>query len=419
MSAGRYNGSDPAAAIQPWSDARIVTLEEFVDVDEPGARPLVGDDDGILIPEGSDVMLYGNGGAGKTTLSIDLACHLAAGDDWLAIPVPQPIRVLIIENEGPRPLLRRKLRRKQESWQGSPLRGRVTVFERPWGEFSFSMESWRAKLAEIVRQREVEVIIAGPLTRIGMDVGGTLPEVTAFVRLIDEVRRLCGRPLTVILIHHENKGGQVSGAWEGAGDTLLHVQAAGNGHTIVFVQKARWDSLRTQTTIKLGWTDGEGFKLEGDRDYRAEIESLLSDRPWLTPRQISLPRDADPPGIGASVETVKAILNADPECFEARSGDDAKAVGRHPNATVYALRRLTSPSRTHKSDSPNSDFLGGAGNTSDSDSLLKRVRRMNHTPTSPDASDLDGEVTPEQPQPMGDESAFVRERSQTQREGAS
>ena len=33
-----------------------------------------------------------------------------------------------------------------------------------------------------------------------------------------------GRPVDFVLIHHENKGGKVSGAWEGAGDTLLHVQ---------------------------------------------------------------------------------------------------------------------------------------------------------------------------------------------------
>ena len=44
-----------------------------------------------LIPEGGDVMIYGDGGASKTTLGIDLACHLAAGDDWLGIAVPRPV----------------------------------------------------------------------------------------------------------------------------------------------------------------------------------------------------------------------------------------------------------------------------------------------------------------------------------------
>ena len=125
-----------------------------------------------MIPEGGDVMFYGDGGAGKTTLSIDLACHLAAGEDWLEIPVSRPVRVLIVENEGPRALLRKKLRRKAKAWKGAPLEGRISVFERPWGQFTFATEQWRAELAQIVKVREIDVLIAGPLTRIGMDAAG-------------------------------------------------------------------------------------------------------------------------------------------------------------------------------------------------------------------------------------------------------
>jgi hypothetical protein len=49
----------------------------------PGAEPLVGGSDSNLIPEGGLVMVYGDGGAGKTTLTADLEMHLAAGDAWL------------------------------------------------------------------------------------------------------------------------------------------------------------------------------------------------------------------------------------------------------------------------------------------------------------------------------------------------
>src|SRR5436190_1860788 len=97
----------------------VVNLDTFVDVDEPGAEALLGDADEALIPEGGDVMIYGDGGAGKTTLCLDAACHFAAGDDWLGIRVSRPLRLLLIENEGPRPLFRRKLRRKRDSWKGS------------------------------------------------------------------------------------------------------------------------------------------------------------------------------------------------------------------------------------------------------------------------------------------------------------
>jgi len=323
--------SQPVAA-----KTSVVSLEEFVAVDEPGAAALVGDADGALIAEGSDVMVYGDGGAGKTTLLFDLAFHLATGQAWLGIPITRAMNVLILENEGPRPLLRQKLRRKFDAWSGPSVEGRIRVFERPWGEFTFADEAWRQKLAADVKQAEIDVLIAGPLTRLGMDSAGTLQETAAFMRLVGDVRRQSGRPLTDIIAHHENRAGTVSGAWEGAGDTLLHVQGAGNGHTIVVVQKARWASAWHRKTLKLAWTDGDGFELEGGRDYVAEVRALLSERPWRTVKEImATPEDG---GIGAGEKAVRDVLDGHAEVFEMRTGEDAKALGRTVKAKVFALR---------------------------------------------------------------------------------
>jgi hypothetical protein len=311
----------------------IVTLEEFAAVDEPGAEPLLGDAEGALIPEAGDVMVYGDGGAGKTTLLVDLACHLGAGKDWLGVPVAHAVRVLIIENEGPRPLLRQKLQRKLRGWQGPPLAGRISVLEHPWGAFTFATEAWRRQLAEVVRDHQIDVLIAGPLTRLGMDAAGTLQETAAFMQLIAAVRRQSGRRLTSILAHHENRAGTVSGAWEGVGDTLLHVQAAGNGHTVVFIQKARWSSAHHHRTLKLRWTDGDGFELEGDRDYLAEVRSILAPGVWMIAKEIAAPTDEG--GIGASEKTVRGVLDDHPDVFESRTGDAAKALGRSPRSTLW------------------------------------------------------------------------------------
>jgi hypothetical protein len=84
----------------------------------------------------------------------------------------------------------------------------------------------------------------------------------AFLNLLEQVRADLERPLAYELIHHENKGGEVSGAWEGATDTLAHVQARGNGHTAVVWRKARWASELHGRTWKLDWRDGEGFELD-------------------------------------------------------------------------------------------------------------------------------------------------------------
>ena len=329
-------------AAQAVADMRVVDLDAFVGVDEPGVESLLGEgEDSALIPEGGDVMIYGDGGAGKTTLAIDLAFHLAAGDEWLGIAVKRPVNVLLIENEGPRPMFRRKLRRKLGAWSGGPINGRILVFERPWREFALAGEEWREELARVVAEREIDLVIAGPLTRIGMDGPGSLHEVATFMGLVADVRRLLDRPVTVSLIHHENKAGAVSGAWEGSGDTLLHVQAAGNGHTVVFIQKARWDRERHQTTMKLAWADGDGYELEADRDLPAEVKMFLAEHPLRTVREIAASQDADPPGVGANRDAIKAIVEGSPEEFDYVTGDDATAAGRRSTAILW--RWLSAP----------------------------------------------------------------------------
>jgi hypothetical protein len=243
-------------------EPELVPVDEFIAVEEEGAEALVGGPGAAVIPEGGDVMLYGDGGAGKTTLSIDLGFHLAAGDDWLGLPIARPASVLIIENEGPRPLFRAKLRRKREGWAGSALDDRLHVLERPWGEFSFDDPLWREALAAQIKAFEIDVLIAGPVTRSGMNEAGTLQEVRDFMMLVDDLRTLTGRRLTVVLIHHESKSGQVSGAWEAAGDTLCHVQGQGHGRTRLFFQKARWASAQHGVAMSLLWAEGEGFAVE-------------------------------------------------------------------------------------------------------------------------------------------------------------
>jgi hypothetical protein len=260
---------DAAAAAD--SALRIVSVSVFAAVDEPGAAAIVADhQDGALIPQSGSVMVYGDGGAGKTTLAIDLAFHLAAGDAWLALPVPQPVRVLLVEAEGPRPHYRKKLRRKLAGWTGSPLSERLLVFEEPWARFSFADERWRQLLADICRGYEVDVVIVGPVSAVGMEGAGTIPEVRAFSKLVDEVRDLSGRPLAFLLVHHENRTGKVSGAWEGVGETLLHVTAQGHGHLRLYMQKARWSSELHQTTLRLAWAEGDSFTVEDPEPSRPE-----------------------------------------------------------------------------------------------------------------------------------------------------
>jgi AAA domain-containing protein len=327
---------------------RLVTVHDFTAVDEPGADPIVGEEGEVLIPENGDVMFYGDGGASKTTLAIDLAVHLAAGDDWLGARISRPVRVALVEAEGPRPLFRRKLRHKLDGWQGGAIGDRLQVLESPWGEFRFPDGD---EVAERLGELEVDVLIVGPLTRVGWEELGTLQQVRDFTAVIAAFRKRTGRPLTVVLIHHENKGGTVSGAWEGAGDTLLHAQVRARGKTTLTVQKARWSGEWHKRTLELRWTDGEGFEVieEPDRDLITEIKAWLIERPehyHSTAKEIATEKRIERAdgtveklkGIGAKQNEVRDALEDRQDLFRVRTGEQAKAVGRRANARVWDVK---------------------------------------------------------------------------------
>lgn len=380
-----HDSATALARHEPEPELKVASLSDFVAVEEEGAEALVGGSGEAVIPEGGDVMLYGDGGAGKTTLAIDLAFHLAAGDEWLGCPVARPARVLLIENEGPRPLYRGKLRRKAEAWPGSEVEERIGVLERPWGRVSLAEPGWREALAEKITTGEIDVLIAGPVSRLGMNESGTLQEVRDFMDLVGDLRERSGRRLAVVLIHHENKGGKVSGAWEGSGDTLFHVQGQGHGKTRLHVQKARWASAWHATTLHLHWAEGEGFEVaeegperpervwedvaayvrahggcswnevdaavSGEGDYkRRRRDTMLADRLLVnagTPKAFKLWHRDDPARPTLDAE-VRRSADALPTHLASDTGDGGENVG----ASVRRLRSSDAPTDAPTSASP-------------------------------------------------------------------
>ena len=269
-------------------ELRIVSAADFAVVEEPSAEPLLGEADEVVVAADSLTVFYGDGGAGKTTLAIDFVTHLASGTDWLGFSVPRPVRVLLIENEGPRGLFRRKLRRKIAGWSGTPWADNVFVLEEPWARASFADEDLRSALASELDRLEIDLVVAGPVKRLGMEGGGTPDEVSRFHDLIVRLRSSMTRPLAVLLVHHENKAGGVSGAWAGEPDTLVHVRAESSDRTVVKIEKARWASSAHGSKLTLTWADAEGFALFDaaerakltDSTYEQRILDYLAEHPW-------------------------------------------------------------------------------------------------------------------------------------------
>ena len=159
------------------------------------------------------------------------------------------------------------------------------------GEFRFPDAE---EVATLIGEREIDVLIVGPLTAVGMEELGTLQQVRDFMKSVDEFRKRSGRRLSVVLIHQRTRA-EVSGAWEGVGDTLLHAEVHAPGQTTLTIQKARWSSKWHKRQLKLGWTEGEGFQVgeEPERDLVEEAKPGCSPIP-SAPRRRSQARPALP-----------------------------------------------------------------------------------------------------------------------------
>jgi RecA-family ATPase len=131
------------------------------------------------------MLIYGDAGAAKTTGGVDLAAHLGSGTDWLGIPVLRPIKVALIQNEGPAVLWQAKLRAKRETWPCEPLSHNIVVLAEPHGGFSLRIAEHREALRELRRQG-VELVITDPTKWLGFEGGGTPDQVREFVELLRE-----------------------------------------------------------------------------------------------------------------------------------------------------------------------------------------------------------------------------------------
>ena len=265
-------------------------IEEFVSVVEEGAEPLVlaaGSEAQLraAVPAGGLVLVYGDGGSGKTTKLIDWAMHFAAGLEWCSVLTPaRPLRIAWIENEGPRPMMRAKLAAKLEAWTGPSIDGRIRVLTEPWSHFTFRDGSQRDELVASLDDMQADLLIVGPLSRIGMEGGGTSDDIRAFLRHVEDVQNACRYKPAVTIVHHENRSGQVSGTWEREPDLLVHVRGQGHGRTRLYWQKARWASDLHGTSTQLIWADGESFTVDDKPEVTvdtmaADIVAAVRDMP--------------------------------------------------------------------------------------------------------------------------------------------
>ncbi len=248
---------------------RFLTGRDFRKQPRAAIEPLLGDGaDGLLMP-GSLALLAGIGGTGKTTLALHAALHLCAGIPWIGITLLRPLRILLIENEGPHDPFADKVDRMCERFTACPCSGaahgdmgegfdrNAVVLDAPWGRFSFDDLGYAAELNAQAREHEADLVIANPLGRLGMKGAGTPEETRTFLDLL--VRAGLGDVFAALLIHHMAKGKQmslsqqISGDWGGHPDTILILESAGQRRSKLTFDKIRWGDQGAREPLILDW----------------------------------------------------------------------------------------------------------------------------------------------------------------------
>jgi hypothetical protein len=316
---------------------RFVPFREFTKHPFPDAEPLLGKRGAIYLARGSLLIVYGGDGAAKSTWTIDAIAHLASGRDWLGIPVPRPVRCLLIENEGPGALTRFKLEAKAASWDGPDFTDNLDVFTEPWGAFTFADEVARKLLTDYCDERSIDVVMANPTLELGVAGSGRPEETSEFVGWLKE----CGLDdrRAFWLLHHLNKAGQISGDWGRHPDTKVLLQRDGNRQrTKLDWQKTRWATLDPeQKAVMLDWiVETEGYEVK-------PLDTGASDE-LLVERLVAYLRDHP---ATATKHVCKAVEGSDSRLTELLNNRPEFDCGHGPkNAKLWVLASWSAEGET-------------------------------------------------------------------------
>jgi hypothetical protein len=280
----------------PAKTYNFASLADFAAHDYPAAEPLLGEPGASYLTVGGLLLCYGAEASGKSTWTVDGVAHLGAGEGWLGLPVPRPVRFLVIENEGPPALFQAKLAAKRESWEGRDFGDNVHVFEGPWGDFTFADPGARRALTAYCDEHDIDVVCANPTLALGVGTSGKPDETQEFVGWLEE----CGLwgKRAFWLLHHRNKAAQVSGDWGRHPDTMALLEPDGNRQrTKLTWEKTRWATLGTEErprSLMLDWeTATESYTVSAldtvgasDEELVGRLVAYLEEHPATSTRRV-------------------------------------------------------------------------------------------------------------------------------------
>ena len=239
-------GADSQAGESSFVDP-TVTLSEFVArVDESASEALMTCAQGNAYLRGSLGLLVAKTGDGKTTLAVAFVLHASAGIAFAGFSFPRALRILVIQNEGPREAFRQKLEAAAAGWEHA-VHG-VRVWDEPasWGSVKVSVPEARERLRRVLELHDVDIVIVDTLTRYGVRGNGTPEETREFIEWLSETG--LGRDRGFLLLHHPITRpdasleliDRIAGAWSPHADAVFYLEKLADHRARLSSPKLRW-----------------------------------------------------------------------------------------------------------------------------------------------------------------------------------
>ena len=238
---------------------------------------------GPFIFPGSNVLVSGDSGVGKTTLLYNWAVHAARGEEFVGIPFPRPLRVLYVDLETPDNLRRTKL-------------NVISTSDRPEGlAFMPAIDFMEDvhKLALIVKQHSFDVVIIDTISaafRTGREDDNA--EANAQARSIRDLITLTGA--TVIQVQQIGKGQIAKKVYKARGasarpasaDIVLNLETVDADTVKLEMAKNRWLGGNEKLfLLKAGEDQFEVAEVAGDKGVGEVIRAQDWLREWGASRE--------------------------------------------------------------------------------------------------------------------------------------